>query len=85
VATRSAAIEAEDGADVDGEHRAAERVIVSEEVAQPVGSVSTHWRTGTCGSTASTRCATSWAIRRPPQLEQKPLRLQEKGTKRSKP
>src|SRR5438477_9931714 len=43
-AARSAAIEPEHGANGDAEHRAAERVIVGEEIAH---SVSTHWRTGT--------------------------------------
>jgi hypothetical protein len=46
--------------------------------------IATIGRTGTWGSTASTRWAASSAIRRPPQLGQKPCRLQEKGTRRSK-
>src|SRR5262245_66170159 len=37
------------------------------------GSVSTHCRTGTCGSTRSTRFAAVSAMRRPPQLGQKPV------------
>jgi hypothetical protein len=46
---------------------------------------STHWRSGTGGSTLSTRLAAGSAMRRPPQLGQKPRPLHENGTKRSKP
>ena len=41
-----------------------------------IGSDSTHWRTGTCGMTWSTRCAAVCAIRRAPHEGQKPRRLQ---------
>ena len=43
----------------------------------------THCRTGTSGSTWSTRCAARSAIRRPPQLGQKPRPLHENATRRS--
>ena len=42
------------------------------------------WRTGTRGSTSSTRRAAYSVMRRPPQLGQKPRPLQENGTSRSK-
>src|SRR5262245_42111206 len=45
------------------------------------GSVSTHCRTGTCGSTRSTRFAAVSAMRRPPQLGQKPRPFHENATR----
>ena len=47
------------------------------------GTLKTHWRTGTSGNTWSTRCAARSAMRRPPQLGQKPRPLHENGTSRS--
>jgi hypothetical protein len=47
------------------------------------GSESTHCRTGTEGSTRSTRCAAVFAMRRPAQLGQMPRALQENATRRS--
>ena len=47
------------------------------------GTLKTHWRTGTSGKTWSTRCAARSAMRRPPQLGQKPRPLHENATSRS--
>lgn len=44
------------------------------------GSDNTHWRTGCCGRTSSTSSAAVSAIRRAPQLGQKPRRLQLNAT-----
>ena len=49
------------------------------------GRLRTHCRTGTTGNTSSTRCAARSAIRRPPQLGQTALPLQENGTSRLSP
>ncbi len=49
------------------------------------GSESTHWRTGTAGSTRSVRCAAVFAMRRPVQLGQMPRPLHENATRRSLP
>src|SRR5215470_16884346 len=45
------------------------------------GTVRTHCRTGTHGSTASTRCAARSVIRRPPQLGHHARPLHENGTR----
>ena len=45
--------------------------------------MSTHWRTGTRGSTVSTSWPACSVIRRPPRLGQNPRPLHEKGTRRS--
>jgi hypothetical protein len=50
-----------------------------------IGSDSTHWRTGTCGMTWSTRCAAVCAIRRAPHDGQDPRRLQLNATSLSWP
>ena len=47
--------------------------------------MSTHWRTGTCGMTWSTRCAAVCAIRRAPHEGQNPRRLPLKATSLSWP
>jgi len=44
------------------------------------GSDSAHWRIGCCGKTSSTSTAAVSAIRRAPQLGQKPRRLQLNAT-----
>lgn len=44
------------------------------------GKLSTHWRIGTSGKTSSTKSAALSAMRRAPQLGQKPLRLQLMAT-----
>jgi hypothetical protein len=46
-----------------------------------IGKLRTHCRVGFIGRTESTRWAAVSAILRPPQLGQKPRRLQEKATK----
>jgi hypothetical protein len=47
------------------------------------GTDSTHWRTGSRGSTSSTSSAALSTIRRAPQLGQKRRRLQLKATSRA--
>jgi hypothetical protein len=49
------------------------------------GSESTYWRTGTSGTTRSTRCAAVFAMRRPAQLGHAPRCLHENATSRSWP
>ena len=46
-----------------------------------MGKLSTHCLIGLIGKTSSTKCMAVSAIRLPPQLGQKPRRLQEKATK----
>ena len=50
-----------------------------------IGSDSTHWRTGTCGMTWSTRCAAVCDMRRAPHDGQNPRRLQLKASSLSWP
>jgi len=47
------------------------------------GKLNTHWRTGCEGKTSSTSRAALSAMRRAPQLGQKPRRLQLNATRRS--
>jgi hypothetical protein len=50
-----------------------------------MGSENTHWRTGTCGMTWSTKCAAVCDMRRAPHDGQKPRRLQLKARSLSWP
>ena len=63
----------------------AQIVVPGQQIPDLGGRLNTHWRTGTSGNTWSTRCAARSVIRRPPQLGQNPLPLQEKATRRSTP
>lgn len=82
VLTRPGAQVSIDGAVQEAGHRSTQ-VVAPRQVPQRCGRVRTHWRTGTSGSTWSTRCAARSAIRRPPQLGQKPRPWHEYATRRS--
>jgi len=69
---------------VHAEDRAAQPVIPRHLIAQPIRHGQHHWRTGTHGSTASTRWAARSVMRRPPQLGHHPRPLQESGTRCSR-
>jgi hypothetical protein len=83
IAAGAVPLEAQQHAHGYGEHRPRQPVIPREQVPKPVRQLSTHWRTGTRGSTPSTSRAALSVMRRPPQLGQKPRPLHENGTSRS--